>query len=506
MKIKEKIVLLTFIFLWSSLGLSQDSPPQIVATGNINYCADAPVSIVTSVSITDPDPLDTTLDAVVIQISQGYAMGQDLLSLVGSHPNINAIWSQSEGTLTLNGPATFLEYEQAILNTQFTTTQTVFTSNRSLSINLGNANFLPSTGHYYFYVPQLGITWTQARTEASMQSFFGLTGYLATLTTIEEARLAGEQSVGVGWIGASDAANEGIWEWVTGPEAGTQFYNQNTNSAINGAFSFWNTGEPNNSGNEDYAHITDPSIGIFGSWNDLSNTGETDPSNPFHPQGYVVEFGGLPGDPVINLSASTTINMPQISINNTTVCQFQNSTLTVISNTDNTQWFETETSNTVVNVGNSYDVSLNTNTTFWVSPKFVGCSSGERFPFSITVMPQPSSQNIVINQCENNDVFDGMSIFNLEANNEAVADGIITNRTVSYFEDIDLTIQITNITNYQNRSNGQTIYAKIEDTGSMLNCFATAEITLNVSETMAQSFNYRYVMTLVMMEEKNLIY
>ena len=57
-------------------------------------------------------------------------------------------------------------------------------------------------------------------------------------------------------------------------------------------FAFWNEGEPNNLENEDYAHITDDSIGIEGSWNDLPN--QTKTSGPFQAKGYVVEYGGMP--------------------------------------------------------------------------------------------------------------------------------------------------------------------------------------------------------------------
>ena len=78
--------------------------------------------------------------------------------------------------------------------------------------------------------------------------------------------------------------------WIgQGPETG--------GGPVNGMYSNWNNdpSEPNQAGDEDYAHITDDSIGLVGSWNDLSNTGSS--SGPYQPKGYVVEYGGMPGDP-----------------------------------------------------------------------------------------------------------------------------------------------------------------------------------------------------------------
>jgi hypothetical protein len=48
---------------------------------------------------------------------------------------------------------------------------------------------------------------------------------------------------------------------------------------------------------EDYAHITAPGVGITGSWNDLTNTG--DPAGNYQPKDYIVEYGGMSGDPVL---------------------------------------------------------------------------------------------------------------------------------------------------------------------------------------------------------------
>jgi len=48
--------------------------------------------------------------------------------------------------------------------------------------------------------------------------YYGLRGYLATITSQVENDFIKGKTKGVGWIGASDAAVEGDWRWVTGPE------------------------------------------------------------------------------------------------------------------------------------------------------------------------------------------------------------------------------------------------------------------------------------------------
>ncbi|RZN82559.1 MAG: T9SS type B sorting domain-containing protein [Winogradskyella sp.] len=465
----------------------QDLPPEITAIGNQGYCPGMPMNIVTSVSITDPDVTDTTLDEIFIQISEGYASGFDVLTLTGMHPNITPIWQQTEGQLVLNGPATFAEFEAAISNVEFSTSQTIFSSDRSFSINLGNANYLPSTDHYYFYVSNPGITWQSARDAAAAQLYFGLQGYLVTITTPEESQLAGEQAAGTGWIGASDEGAEGVWRWVTGPEAGIQFWQGAVNgTSVNNEFSLWNNNEPNQAGNEDYAHIVSPTLtnAIPGSWNDLAASGNPDPNNPFHPQGYIVEFGGLPGDPSINLSAATSIKMPQTSFIDEVGCEGDEITLTLTTNTDEVIWYDGPSSTNVVNMGNSFTSTFNTTTTFWISARFIGCTAGGRSPLTVTIDPLPTANNITIQQCDDASA-DGISIFELNAYSGAIADGSTTN-VVTYYEDAALTIPI-NAMDYVNSTNNQIVHARVLNPST--DCFSTAEVTLSVALPSGLSFD-----------------
>jgi hypothetical protein len=99
-------------------------------------------------------------------------------------------------------------------------------------------------GHSY-YRSTGTATWTTARSNCAAMG-----GYLVTITT------AAEQSFifniwPSGWIGLTDEVTEGTWRWVTGE---TYSYKN------------WNSGEPNNAGNEDYVQFVSN-----GRWNDLPN-------------------------------------------------------------------------------------------------------------------------------------------------------------------------------------------------------------------------------------------
>jgi len=289
-----------------------DSPPVITASGTQNMCTGvAAVNVVTAISISDPDPGDTQLNAMSVQVSQGYVSSEDFLSLSGSVAGISDSWDATTGRLTLTGPATFAQFESAISNVQYTNTNSDPTAGeRTFSITLQQANYLPESDHFYEFIPDVGIRWDDARDAAAAKTYYGLQGYLATIISQEESDLAGSQITGAGWIGASDVNSEGDWKWVTGPEAGISFWSglgsANGGSVVAGKYANWNgSGEPNDAGGEDYAHITDPSMGVTGTWNDLSVVGGV--SGVYQPKGYVVEYGGTSGDPTLNISASTVI-------------------------------------------------------------------------------------------------------------------------------------------------------------------------------------------------------
>lgn len=126
-------------------------------------------------------------------------------------------------------------------------------------------------GHSYYRSTGLA-NWTTAR-----QNCINMGGHLVTVTTAaENSFISGLWPSG--WIGLTDEVTEGVWKWVTG-----ETY----------SYTSWNSGEPNNSGNEDYIQF----VGA-GKWNDLNNSS----SLP-----YVLEFEYIvtTGDWTLDATATT---------------------------------------------------------------------------------------------------------------------------------------------------------------------------------------------------------
>ena len=145
------------------------------------------------------------------------------------------------------------------------------------------------TGYYYnavnghFYLPVATTQfYTTARTLATQQTFKGQTGYLVTVTSAnEESFIISNVPQSNIWIALSDEVTEGYWRIDAGPEAGTLIKTANgqLTGNIAGQYNNWCGGEPNNSGNEDYA-VT--KWGGGSCWNDLPNNFSC---------AYIVEFG-----------------------------------------------------------------------------------------------------------------------------------------------------------------------------------------------------------------------
>ena len=379
--------------------------PRITATGNQNYCPQTSIKIVTDVTITGANATDNGTEEIYIQISSGYVNGQDELRLnnLALHPTIASEWTPLEGKLKLSNiiPGTqvlYTDFVKAIKDVAFSNSSATPSGTRNFSITLGQANFLPRNGHYYQYISNLGINWNAAKAAAETSEYFGLQGYLATITAADEAQLAGKQAPGAGWIGGSDTETEGVWKWVTGPAVDRVTF---WNGAINGSsptFSFWNIGEPNNSnGVEHYAHITAPGTGTPGSWNDLRLNG--DANGNYQPKGYIVEYGGMPDDPILEISASTTITIPQIT-STTPASRCDSGTVTPQATTSagTVNWYDAASGGTLLATGNTYTSSfLNTTTTYYVD---AGCLTNRTaVTATINKIPTITSTNTTVSRC-----------------------------------------------------------------------------------------------------------
>jgi flagellin-like hook-associated protein FlgL len=179
-----------------------------------------------------------------------------------------------------------------------------------------NVNADGSVSYYqigYAPDPMAGIRWSEADTAARATTFSGLTGYLSNVTSTAESNFLRQKLGENGWIGASDyldnvndaitarnlatgettavyadqAAVEGHWYWVDGPEVGLEFYRQGTGNVSGGTgqvtspYSDWAAGEPNNwGGDEGYAYLIGGS-----SWNDYRYNNSAVLT-------YVIEYGG----------------------------------------------------------------------------------------------------------------------------------------------------------------------------------------------------------------------
>jgi gliding motility-associated-like protein len=392
MQLIQKI---TFLFLFfSSIIVGQNVAPVLQATGNQIYCPQTTLPIVTNMSITDPD--DVGISAMYIQISSGYIFGQDVLTLTGVHPSIVASWNAIEGKLTLNGVSgspTYIAFEAAIEAVVFSTTSSNPSGQRVFSITVGQANYLASTDHYYEFVPNIGINWNAAKNAAAASTYYGLQGYLATITTMDEVQISGVQASGAGWIGGTDSDVEGVWKWATGPELGTIFWNGSVGGSTPN-FAFWNTNEPNNLGEEDYAHVTAPGVGQPGSWNDLTANGAT--GGAYQPKGYIVEYGGMPGDPVLHISTTSTITIPQIiTTTNGERCGSGSVILLATASSGTVNWYTTPTGGTPIYSGNSFTTPvLTTTTNYYVDALPLGCSVGSRTLVTATINALPVTQFI----------------------------------------------------------------------------------------------------------------
>jgi gliding motility-associated-like protein len=485
-------ILMFFLPLNFYVQAQNNLAPEVMAEGDQVYCPQTSISITTSFNIIDPD--DTEIDAFYIQISTGYQRGADILRLENNHPMVATSWDNQEGKLTLTGPGgtpvLYTDLIAAVEDVVFESSSESPSQEKYFSFTIGSANYLPETGHYYEYIPALGIRWDDAKVAAENRTYFGLQGYLTTISSDAEAQLTGEQAAGTGWIGGTDEEVEGVWKWATGPEAGTVFWNGlSTGSSPN--FAFWNTNEPNNLIDEDYAHITAPGVGIIGSWNDLPIAG--DAVGDYQPKGYIVEYGGMPGDPTLTLSASTKLTTPQIlQVSPGTICGLGMVTLQAESSMGDILWFDTETGGSPVAIGDTFQTTwLTDNTTYYALASYNGCLTGERIAVEAVVKLKPFiNDGFTISNCDADGMLDGFTDFDLTQYLYLIREDYVNLDITFHLSESDAENNVNpQSTTLFNNSVADELFFRAEGTGEY--CYSVGHLFLNVTTTSLPQ-NYQF--------------
>lgn len=361
---KIKVVLFLFFLVSASVTQAQDLSINPSQPDGTTFC-NQPVYVAPGF---DMVATGSAITGMKVSFTKDYREGEDELALVDYSGPISASWSASQGFLMLWGGTTVNDYIQAIrkvqyINKAFQRSDMVTNGYRTLTFSLSDADYLPETQHFYKFVGRYAMKWTDAKAEAesAAMKYHGLQGYLATITSAAEDAFIQQKTNGVGWIGASDHAVEGEWRWVTGPEglmdggSGLLFWRGRGGQAkadpVNygpikdqfGNISYqnwnrWNTTNPTNSPThyepndccnnnidheEDHAHITyfptNPSESKR--WNDYPNSGG---SGTYASAGYLIEYGGMPGDPKVSLTADVTLKVNSIQFDATrtyTICE-----------------------------------------------------------------------------------------------------------------------------------------------------------------------------------------
>jgi hypothetical protein len=221
--------------------------------------------LLTSIGFVNP-PAGTTFSLTTttgLSFATGYNswVNQTRLSFTGTQANVN----------------------NALASLKVNTGSTLGNVQISISTTVNPAGYYYNAVNGHFYLPvSTGQTYTTARSLAIQQTFKGQTGYLVTVTSSNEENFifsnVPQSNI---WIALSDEVTEGYWRVDAGPEAGTLIKTANgqLTGNIAGQYNNWCGGEPNNSGNEDYA-VT--KWGGGSCWNDLPNNFSC---------AYIVEFG-----------------------------------------------------------------------------------------------------------------------------------------------------------------------------------------------------------------------
>lgn len=394
-----------------ALALVNDASAQTATTANVSGTTSVNTINNNTASVVDAGLTLTAngnITGFVVTITGSYTNG-DVLSYTGTLPSgVSASsFSTSTRSLVFSGTTSAANWQALLRTVTLRTTSAVCNpESRQVSFIVGNKYYNPLNGHFYEYY-STGKSWSDARNIAATNSYFGREGYLATITSQAEnsfiSVLIGQNS----WIGCSDnylqvnaalgynayasqAACDGNFHWVTGPERGRKMISKNAwmsggITPVSGVYNNWASGEPNDwpnlststPGEEDYGHMYTSS----GTWNDFPNGSQI---------GSVFEYGDMPNDQTssqVVFTRSIYINgapSGTITGGNVTKCAGTNSTvLTLTGLTGTVVRWESSLDNfltagtTISSTSSSITVSNISNTTYYraVVNTSGGCSN-----------------------------------------------------------------------------------------------------------------------------------
>jgi hypothetical protein len=457
MKVFLSILIISFLTIsYSQSVVSPVATTYLQNTANQNAAGfsvsgfNASTTLLVTVGLVNP-PAGTTLrfsTFVGVTASVGYSMTSNFtrISFTGTTANINTVLASLKVN-TGNVPG----------NIYIAVTATE---------NPVGYFYLPSNGHFYRPISN-GATYTNARAAALATTFKGQSGYLVTITSADEdAFIFANVPQSQIWFALTDEAVEGQWRIDAGPEAGTLIKTSNGQFAGNiaGQYNNWAGGEPNNSGNEDYA-VTKWN---GSQWNDLPNNFScpyvieygtwSDPAN----QTFTNFFSGF----VTHQIACTAANSPAapIGINGS---RSLTGTVTLSSTTGpniTADWYLNSTGGNALSGGigtMSYTTpSISATTTYWVQARnsTTGCISSTRTAVTATVVwPTPftysgtvrNSQGIgipnisikLLSKLKTSSVY---SLFQTYTTNWAGSFSIITSLDIAAY-DFQVVLEIVNL-------------------------------------------------------------
>lgn len=319
-----------------------------------------------------------------VQITDSYTAG-DILEFTGTPPSgiSYTAFNTTTRSIVFTGSLTPQEWSSLLQQVKLKTSSAVcFPEARKVAFIAGGMLYNPLNGHYYIKSPSTNY-WTQSRNAAASSSYYGLQGYIATITSAAENSFVSVLLNSDTWIGGSDnynyinqavgyilytnqAAAEGKFYWVAGPEKGTQLTSSNFSAGwLTSTYNNWNGGgEPNNSWGtmdastgttgEHYLHF----LSNGAKWNDYGDT--------YNSLYSVFEYGGMAGDNLSSLPIFTRniyVNgapTSGISGGNVNVCSGSNSTtLTLPGFTGTVNYWQSSTDN-FLTAGNTTNIAVTT--------------------------------------------------------------------------------------------------------------------------------------------------